>query len=107
MSQPRMDEDALVRAVDFCEERGYRFGQFVVDAISEMRQDVGASKGEDTIEKKLAVVRTLFYIENERLEQLVRGFIEKSNRQRAALDQMARDAVAEGLYDLPREQPLP
>ena len=80
--RPRFSEDALVRALDYCDEAGMRFGQFVIAVVAElaMEGDVISHKMAGS-EHLAAVERVAFYIENGALEESMRKFVEKRRRE--------------------------
>jgi hypothetical protein len=82
------EEKALVRALDYCDEAGMRFGQFVIAVVAElaMEGDVISHKMAGS-EHLAAVERAAFYIENGALEESMRKFVEKRRRE-------AQDLVA-------------
>lgn len=86
--RPRFSEDALVRALDHCDEAGLRLGQFVIAAVTESLVETGAITNKMANSDRLAVVeRTVFYIENGALEEAMRALIAKQQRE-------VRDRVA-------------
>ena len=86
--RPRFSEDALVRALDHCDEAGLRLGQFVIAAVTESLVETGAITNKMANSDCLAVVeRTVFYIENGALEQAMRTLITK--RQQEVRDRVA------------------
>ena len=86
--RPRFSEDALVRALDYCDEAGLRFGQFAIAAVTDyLLEACLIDNGMASDERKAIVERTMFYMENGALEDAMRKLIEK--RQRKALERVA------------------
>jgi hypothetical protein len=86
--RPRFSEDALVRALDHCDEAGLRLGQFVISAVTEGLVETGAITNNMANSDRLSIVeRTVFYIENGALEQAMRTLIAKRQQE-------VRDLVA-------------
>jgi len=86
--RPRFSEDALVRALDHCDEAGLRLGQFVIAAVTEGLVETGAITKNMANGDRLSIIeRTVFYIENGALEQAMRTLIAK--RQQEVRDRVA------------------
>jgi hypothetical protein len=68
IKRPRFSEDVLVRALDFCDEHGFRFGQFLSNVLT---AHVAGTKGLAEQSPQVTVERTLFYIENGGLEGVI------------------------------------
>jgi len=86
--RPRFSEDALVRALDHCDEAGLRLGQFVIAAVTEGLVETGAITRNMANSDRLSIIeRTVFYIENGALELAMRTLIAK--RQQEVRDRVA------------------
>ena len=115
MSSPRvpMCEDVLVRANEYCRWSGMRFGQLLINAMKERLVQHAVLAPDSPL--SLAVARqavrdrqrnqadtvafmTLFYIENEALEEALMAYVTKHTARHEAIHRMAQDAVAAGLY---------
>lgn len=80
--RPRFSEDALVRALDHCDEAGLRLGQFVIAAVTESLAETGAIANKMANSERLAIIeRTVFYIENGALEEAMCALIAKRRRE--------------------------
>lgn len=87
MNRKRMSEDVLVRALDFCDERGFRFGQFIFNVV---RDAITLANFTGPTDHQCACA--LFNVENEELEKWIREFIEKANRRRETADKLIAQA---------------
>ena len=101
MNKPRvpMCEDVLVRANEYCRWSGMRFGQLIVNAIIERLVEANADS-EARCNAHSLVKETIFYIENEGMEAALMAFVTKHTARHEAINRMAQEAVALGLYDL-------
>ena len=92
-----MCEDVLVRANEYCRQSGIRFGQLIIDAVTEhlVRNNVGLGVHRDT---HSLIKFTLFFMENEALEEALMTFVTEHTAHREAILQEARKAVATDLY---------
>jgi hypothetical protein len=80
--RPRFSEDALVRALDCCDERGLRFGQFLIAAVTDSLLETSCiTNGMADTDHVAVIERTVFYVENGALEEAMRKLIEKGARE--------------------------
>jgi hypothetical protein len=80
--RPRFSEDALVRGLDYCDESGLRFGQFLIAAVSDSLTEAGCiTNGMHHTERVAVIERTAFYIENGALEEAMRKLIAKRRQE--------------------------
>ena len=98
--RPRLDEDVLVRALDYCDESGMRFGQLLVNVMQEhLIENHVMAPAVTEFQKALVIERTYFFIENAALEEAIRKYVGKHRARHDALNRLAKDAMDAGLYD--------
>lgn len=91
MSRKRFSEDALVRLLDFCDERGLRLGQAVVNILQQSFPICGAN-GDVVIRYEANIAMSmLFNMENENLEKTILDWIEREEKRWRVKD--IREAV--------------
>jgi hypothetical protein len=101
-----MCEDVLVRANEYCRQSGMRFGQLLVNAVRERLAQhnvlVAGGVPGNTPTSDSTVFNSLFYIENEALEEAIMAFVTKHTARHEALIRTAQYAANAGqLFDLP------
>ena len=111
MNKPRvpMCEDVLVRANEYCRQSGMRFGQLLVNVMKErlvahailapdQATAMAVAAARDRAQSDSVAFTTLFYIENEALEEALMAYVTKHTARHEAINRMAQDAVEVGLY---------
>ena len=100
MSSPRvpMCEDVLVRANEYCRWSGMRFGQLIINAVTQHIIESNAALRSAIPDTCPLVKEAIFYMENGALEQALMAYITKHTARHEAINRMAQDAVAAGLY---------
>lgn len=95
MARKRLSKDVLTLALDFCDERGFRFGQFMFNVV---RDAITHSNFTGPTDRQCACA--MFNAENDQLEEWITNFIYKSVRRREVLDTLAKAEMKDGTYDI-------